>query len=484
MLLIGGMSGMFDNEHFLQRTVERLSCPAMERAMLLYNDPELVRFLLAEAKLPADEQDVAVALGPGDKPAHTIVRRDGHCRTNLSPDQPYRDAHALSFSRFEALLERHGEVRARFAAAEKLIGPMGSAGQLLFRLIEHGRYLSREEFVAASYWQPLLRGTLVALFRFSAQQLERQRQSLRHHSRHSLATHHQPLLRRYWSSYFFLGHCALLASMERHQAGSALELPAEEVYDAVANRLLYQGGTLGSLLRAAWVAGELGGEILGVVKRRFRHAIAQDGRWSILAGATALLAIAARRSGARAEIQKAIAAPLRLLAASSDSHVVRVHDALRTAFDSLNGVSIESGLTWLRLAQDLYQHQQAHTEATPLQIREPAQVVSPEVATMAVANATYRLTDPSGFQLTLLTLPYAAKLEAHHLYFPEEILQRLRRPWVAADTLAILATQEAIIGKPQPVRRDATPGRNDPCPCGSGKKYKRCCSCATTDDSA
>ncbi|RXQ99383.1 YecA family protein [Pseudoxanthomonas composti] len=26
-----------------------------------------------------------------------------------------------------------------------------------------------------------------------------------------------------------------------------------------------------------------------------------------------------------------------------------------------------------------------------------------------------------------------------------------------------------------PVRRDDTPGRNDPCTCGSGKKYKKCC---------
>ncbi|MFZ3139321.1 MAG: SEC-C metal-binding domain-containing protein [Polaromonas sp.] len=23
--------------------------------------------------------------------------------------------------------------------------------------------------------------------------------------------------------------------------------------------------------------------------------------------------------------------------------------------------------------------------------------------------------------------------------------------------------------------KEATPGRNDPCPCGSGKKYKKCC---------
>jgi len=32
--------------------------------------------------------------------------------------------------------------------------------------------------------------------------------------------------------------------------------------------------------------------------------------------------------------------------------------------------------------------------------------------------------------------------------------------------------------KPQPVRAQSTVGRNEPCPCGSGKKYKRCCGLA------
>ena len=29
--------------------------------------------------------------------------------------------------------------------------------------------------------------------------------------------------------------------------------------------------------------------------------------------------------------------------------------------------------------------------------------------------------------------------------------------------------------KKKPVRVENKPGRNDPCPCGSGKKYKKCC---------
>lgn len=41
--------------------------------------------------------------------------------------------------------------------------------------------------------------------------------------------------------------------------------------------------------------------------------------------------------------------------------------------------------------------------------------------------------------------------------------------------------REASVSSPAPEPRRGTPkfGRNDPCPCGSGKKYKRCCGAAT-----
>jgi preprotein translocase subunit SecA len=35
-------------------------------------------------------------------------------------------------------------------------------------------------------------------------------------------------------------------------------------------------------------------------------------------------------------------------------------------------------------------------------------------------------------------------------------------------------TEEAM-SKPKPMRSGPKVGRNDPCPCGSGKKYKHCC---------
>jgi len=34
---------------------------------------------------------------------------------------------------------------------------------------------------------------------------------------------------------------------------------------------------------------------------------------------------------------------------------------------------------------------------------------------------------------------------------------------------------DRLLNPTTPARVQAQPGRNDPCPCGSGKKYKRCC---------
>jgi preprotein translocase subunit SecA len=43
---------------------------------------------------------------------------------------------------------------------------------------------------------------------------------------------------------------------------------------------------------------------------------------------------------------------------------------------------------------------------------------------------------------------------------------------VAAQRAMMAAAQQPE--KPMPVRKEVKVGRNDPCPCGSGKKFKNC----------
>jgi len=51
--------------------------------------------------------------------------------------------------------------------------------------------------------------------------------------------------------------------------------------------------------------------------------------------------------------------------------------------------------------------------------------------------------------------------------------QEVKRQKVAKETAAT-GTSDGTVKK-QPVRKDKKVGPNDPCPCGSGKKYKKCC---------
>ena len=51
--------------------------------------------------------------------------------------------------------------------------------------------------------------------------------------------------------------------------------------------------------------------------------------------------------------------------------------------------------------------------------------------------------------------------------------QEVKREKVAKETGTAAASQSQV--KKQPVRSTKKAGPNDPCPCGSGKKYKKCC---------
>ena len=51
--------------------------------------------------------------------------------------------------------------------------------------------------------------------------------------------------------------------------------------------------------------------------------------------------------------------------------------------------------------------------------------------------------------------------------------QEVKREKVAKETGTTAADKAQV--KKQPVRKEKKVGPNDPCPCGSGKKYKKCC---------
>lgn len=63
---------------------------------------------------------------------------------------------------------------------------------------------------------------------------------------------------------------------------------------------------------------------------------------------------------------------------------------------------------------------------------------------------------------------YGKRQDQHML---DELARRARsKEDVEAEQELVKKTE-----KVKPLHSDRAPGRNDPCPCGSGKKYKKCC---------
>ena len=54
---------------------------------------------------------------------------------------------------------------------------------------------------------------------------------------------------------------------------------------------------------------------------------------------------------------------------------------------------------------------------------------------------------------------------------PEPMFQHKEQP----QQLSYSSEAEELLGAPVQAKAENKPGRNDPCPCGSGKKYKKCC---------
>ena len=89
----------------------------------------------------------------------------------------------------------------------------------------------------------------------------------------------------------------------------------------------------------------------------------------------------------------------------------------------------------------------------------------------------------AGLEMDILLMPILAFTSetgwrAHDLSSDVEIdnIRNAITPNVRAIHAYWLARREGHVSSPEPVRRSQTSvGRNDPCPCGSGKKFKKCC---------
>ncbi len=88
-----------------------------------------------------------------------------------------------------------------------------------------------------------------------------------------------------------------------------------------------------------------------------------------------------------------------------------------------------------------------------------------------------RIADSNGLVALMSSMPRIAKAKPEDFYLPAEVLKLFPRANPKDARYLIDVTSRQVVLRP--VKAKNTPGRNQPCPCGSGKKYKRCCALIT-----
>jgi hypothetical protein len=79
--------------------------------------------------------------------------------------------------------------------------------------------------------------------------------------------------------------------------------------------------------------------------------------------------------------------------------------------------------------------------------------------------------------LTLIGVVAAAHARAEDFYYPSAAIHVMASHGLQDLQEAgqsLVEIHHKLLGTPKTVVQGARPGRNDPCPCGSGKKYKKC----------
>jgi hypothetical protein len=461
--------------HFLSR-LDRVNRPTVEYALGLYRDPELVRALLDSKLVPEGAPRVAISLGEGDNGPWVVVARDGHFVTCLGEGMHPRALPVLPRSTLDALSQRLAATREMRAMAEKQVGRHGALGRLFGRIYTGGGFLAREEIVALRFWAPTIYAELWHHLVSDLGVLETGRDVLAM-VRDIDAPRHAQRLRAFFHETWAVLHLgAILVDCEVSASffERATKLGAEQSGAALLSMLrhIFLVGTNGAALRAAWMAARIGRPALAPLKA----ATTSSNTWTGVTAVFGLTALALRRARFRAEVRKHLhIEPGAPLTGDVAADLLKHLGALGAHFVADPGPAE----AWVRSSagERLVRLTAGFDAKSPYHFTRPAETPADLHAAILVDDAQpfYPYLKEPEFWLAATTVVAPASLAA--LYYPQAMQAEWTRAWSTERALLYLRPfqleQRLLVA--QPVRAAATPGRNEPCTCGSGKKYKKCC---------
>lgn len=488
--------------HFLSR-LERVEGRALDLALGLYRDTPLLRWTLGRLLLPPDEDVIALPLSDAFEPAHALVSRTGKFITCLGPGMQVGHAARISWSALTAATAELKDWRGLEARS-------GRTARVLDRIMSAGPWLAREDF------EDLLIISAVSPVHFAecvsdlSQSARRGHQGFSPRRFQTRLPQSREFLSLTWKFSWAAAHASLVTveatrrleeirpgDLEPEGLASQAALPTYQAYD-------------GMLTRSGWALGRLGPLVLDVMEAEVLKAAEAEeaGRdptdfFFAMMGVHGLLATAVRSPDLHARVEdifhRVVPADIRArtahmspdeaaLGALRPDHSNRMVGLAATALAHLH--EAEEGHPFshqkLRdLAADFYTGRladpgrlQRHTPP-----RQPTPAPLPASLTDLIRPPPASLhgslyAEPMLIVERMHLIPALARQSAADHFFPSEALEALGRHFVLTPSLDTVLTHlgaEHRVAHATVQRSEPKAGRNDPCPCGSKQKYKRCC---------
>lgn len=454
-------------EHFLSR-LDRLPRSEVDLALALYRDPELLRAVLDAASLPEGAERAAISIDDPVTGPFVIVTRGGHFVTCLGRGMRASNLPVVTRDALDAIARRLTRLRETMEIERRLRGTASRASALLLRRLLHAPdSVSREDFLEVAAWEPLFGQVFMQMYLDMSIELHRQSALLlRARVRGARG---DEALHTHWNLLHAAGHMALLgaisAERERYTELTA-DMPGSR---AAFSYALTGTGVITFILKGAWAAGRLGKLMLHDYKRALTEDVALFELFDTL---FALLAIGTRSRGTSAEIVKALRAAPEAARTPEARRLRELMGREVAASCELTAQLLESPAEELAAARR--ELGEAYLDMEPAL---PDDAIRDElIRTLPLVSWADGITTGKKLGVSLMLIAATARGEPEQLYLPRELLRALRRPWEPADTRMVLEPRmKASKAQRRPDVRPPPVGRNDPCPCGSGKKWKRCC---------
>jgi hypothetical protein len=457
------------DQHFLVR-LERLGRQHVELALGLYHDRQLVEHVLGVADIPHDAERVALCLGEAGVGPHLIVARDGHFVTCLAEGMHLREGQpVISRHRLDKISESVESLRS-------LVADSASGSRRTWRRVERlfevGSRLTREEFDDVARWLPLLETDFLFLHMESVEkclELVDQLARIKHWNQRN-----ESMLHMYWRLNWAIAHLTMLLGSD----DECLRILAERLEATMPGASMQFAWTLLRLgvmpfaLRGVWAASKIPAFIVPTAKRRY---LDPDATFlSTMSDGLSLSAAALRHRRYQGEVRKV----LERGRPNPDEDDLSIPEVMVRGYCS---AFFETLVHEPQTCLDYILQQSRHlVENGLIGPPEHAAAIAGLPDDSAIALFAQELA-PISEQMTIRALfawlAWVVDADARAFYLPAEHAALTCMPWQRKDGLALLVSRVrlGVAPRPRPITAPPKIGRNDPCPCGSGNKYKRCC---------